>query len=486
MRSRYGQVALAYARALGPRIGAAMLAIHLLVLASGFRGFALQRPRWPIFTYPVQARVAIVIIGIAVCGGLALVVTAHAKEQLADWRSRLVPRFRGPHLVVAAALMAAVAFALPWLTARSLLAVHEGSDRAAFDVTALGTIALTTAVVAMSAWLANLQSLPFLALFFGMFTPLATSGGQGFVGHILSGASPAACWGMIAASSAALGVLFWRLATMHEGMAEYARLDVTHGRLRPAMTGDARARREGAAEAGGANEFLRGTAALQRPWPAHGAGFWRRAWYWRAGLGMGHVYALVGALVALWGSLVPHLARGHDAGAGVLVVVAPQVFALMLPIVLAGQAWPRRWQVLGVASLRPIPRSQFIREQGAAMALDLAMAWGLIMLGALLPSVILYPRNFLSGAIWFSLLAMACAQVLLFGANVWVLRLRSAWLSLATLAGSAAAQILLIALVAALIGQFPLLGAGLVALLLLLGVGITYDAYRRWLITDLN
>src|SRR5690242_19148644 len=61
----------------------------------------------------------------------AAAISILLKEQMADWRSALLPRFRAPHLGVSALLLALIAFAMPaalgWLLGLSSLGMIAAS-----------------------------------------------------------------------------------------------------------------------------------------------------------------------------------------------------------------------------------------------------------------------------------------------------------------------------------------------------------------------
>jgi hypothetical protein len=477
-RNRYGQVLLTYASSRAEQ----WTVLGLAAYAGSV--FSLRRGALPEFV-----KLIVLLIGLILSQVAVMVVTAHLKEQLADARARLTPRFRLPHLIVAAALLVSLTVGVASLTVAATMRFVSAEDSTRFYVSPLGIIALTTYVGATSAWLVNLQSLAYLVFYFGQLLLVSQWRTLERVIAMICGPDHAALkWAVLGAGAAGLAALLARLGVMHEEMHEANRLGAGGYRLRAAMTGDRRARGEASGPGTGAlDDFLRGSRALDdAARNVAGANFLARAWHWRRGLGTGYVYVGVGAMLAGWSFLAPHLERRHMSDAADRALVAPFIFGLLLPIVVAAQAWPKRWLVLGTESLRPASRRQFLLEQGAALAIDLFIAWGCVIAGTVLPSVVMNPAAAGQPQMWLMIAVLGCELVPLFAINVWVLRLRSARISTATVIASGLVQVGTLTWIGNAERHLAAVAAIACPALLACGAGIAWHAYRRWLATDLD
>src|SRR5687768_1926127 len=90
-RSRYAQIALTYTKPLPIRIWAAIML--------AFLAWATVMAR-----HEVVPGLVVLLMGGTTAAWLGAMITAHAKEQLADARAAVTPHFRAPHLIVAAVL----------------------------------------------------------------------------------------------------------------------------------------------------------------------------------------------------------------------------------------------------------------------------------------------------------------------------------------------------------------------------------------------
>src|SRR5439155_14049517 len=93
-RNRYAQIALTYTRPLPFRLWAALMAVFTVGL------FIARKADF-------AAQIAMLTLGGFLAAWIGPLVTGHAKAQLADARSSLTPRYRAPHLLVAAIIFCA-------------------------------------------------------------------------------------------------------------------------------------------------------------------------------------------------------------------------------------------------------------------------------------------------------------------------------------------------------------------------------------------
>jgi hypothetical protein len=160
-----------------------------------------------------------------------------------------------------------------------------------------------------------------------------------------------------------------------------------------------------------------------------------------------------------------------------------------MPTIFTVTSWPQRWNLLAVESLRPVEsRGRFLREQGAALALDMAIVWASITAGTFAMALIFLPSALFSPAMAGILLRIAAAQVWLFAVNAWMLRYRDRrWLGFLTFVGALTTMAVLTG--RAIDGPKGALNTpspAFSAVIALIGVLIACDAYRRWLRTDLD
>jgi len=467
-RSRYAQIALTYTKPLPIRIWAASTAIGVLWIAV---------TTVLVGTTDSGVHAAMLFLGGSMAVWVGAMIAAHAKEQLADPRASLVPHFRTPHLVVAAVMFLVLVIGLASAVAglQAWVAVH--------DVSLTGYLAFVLVLTALLAWMAQLQSPAMLIPIAAVLSPVMFADGRAWLSEILRGGAPKTGYVLLSASIAALVALWWRLSRMHEEMPDYA-CGVSPGlRLKVRMTGDPIFRRENAAGASRIETFVRHAARFDYVPNIAAAGFWRRARHWRHVIGTGRMPIFVAALLGVWVPLLHSTMTKDDVGLMVALVAAS-----MVPGQMFAATWPRRWYVLGEESLRPASRRQFLREQGAAMALEYALTWAWLS-AVTFTSATLFARwpYGVFAQLMMALPLMAGVQVLIFGILVWILRFRAGWLIIAPI--FLVTAIGLAALIAGgtmaharEVGMIMLVAA----LLTVTGVGITLDAYRRWLVTELD
>jgi hypothetical protein len=437
------------------------------------------------------AQFAILILGGSLASWSGPIIATHAKEQMADARSRLTPGFRTPHLVVAAAVFLLGVVGIAWYTIARVHQIPIETGWPATHVTLPGYAAIVLLAATMLAWMAHTQSVIFIFTTLAAATISLTTRGQNIVREVLAGDLPILAWGILGASTVALAALWWRWARMHEEMGEYWKVESLHGRLRITSTGDRYLRRAAALEAGWFAAALHGAYRLDSLANISAAPFWKRAARWRmvvANVQLNWLVAptmAVGLLLVYWGA--DDHSRGSQVG---LLIVIPAIMSLALPIMATMITWPQRWHMIAAESLRPVAsRGAFFREQGAAMALEVANLWIWFTLGAFLPGLILRPTWILSAEVGGALMLTAGAQVWLFGFSVWVLRLRLnslvnfLFLMFALGAAGAIVAMQLYNGKAEMIRAPSLLWVlGLIAV----GLIIILDAYRRWNRTDLD
>ena len=436
-------------------------------------------------------QVAYLLIGGTIAAWGGAIIAGHLKEQLADARARLTPSFRGPHLAVALLVFlgGVLGFATFVIAQMHRIPIAEGWPTFR-TLTFSGYWAIVLLSAAAMAWSTHLQSATFIFSTLAAGLLLVTGPGMHWMTAMFNGQATALAIGVIAVSCVALVALGWRLARMHEEMAEYWRVEGARFAQRPQTTGDPRQRRTAFAEAGPFNEFLRRASSFDHVRNVFAAGFWRRVQHWRRVSGVGRLSWVGGAMfvaflfVTNWVQLKP----SKDEQLGVLMVV-PAMLSLLMPGVFTMMGWPQHWNLLATESLRPVAsRGRFLREQGMALALDVAVVWAAITAGVFATALIYHPDWLMTAPVAAILFRSAAAQVWMYSVNLWTLRLRGwRWLGFVAFTGAMLAVAIVTGRV--IVGPkgtlgtpSPLFSLAIVAV----AVFIIRDAYRRWLRTDLD
>src|SRR4051812_8633922 len=151
MGSRYAQVIRSYGQPWGNRF-ALLGAVAFMAIASALSSTAISPPRD--YAFRLGTTFIAMTFGFWIGGG----VTEHVKRQLMTPYASLAPRFRGPHLLVAAIVILAatltVARVAHWSVQR--LPFQDGSVRYALSF--IGLLAATVTVTVPMAWVTQLQS----------------------------------------------------------------------------------------------------------------------------------------------------------------------------------------------------------------------------------------------------------------------------------------------------------------------------------------
>jgi hypothetical protein len=477
--SRYTEIALTYTRPWYMRLWGAFIGWFV------FASILFQRK------IDYGGQMAYLMIGGSIAAWGGAIIAGHLKEQLADARARVTPSFVAPHLVVAAIVFALGVIGFASFAVAQIHGIPVGEGLSSLQtMTFSGYWAMVLLSAAAMAWATHLQSATFIFTAIGAGLLFVTEPGGRMMQAMFSGAAPGLTFGVIAGSLAALAALGWRLAVIHEEMAEYWRMEGARFAHRPQTTGDPRSRRSAFAEAGPLNEFLRRASAFDRVRNLFAAGFFTRVRYWRRVAGSGRLNWVGGAMLIAFLLVMRFvdIKQTKDEQLGVLIVV-PLMLSLVLPAIFTITTWSQRWNALAVESLRPVEsRGRFLREQGAALALDLAIVWGSITAGVFATALIYHPSWLASWIFAGSVLRSAAAQVWIYATTIWILRYRNRpWLGFITFVGALTA-------VAVITGRAidgprgtlstpsSLTSAAIVAVSMI----ISLDAYRRWLKTDFD
>jgi hypothetical protein len=158
----------------------------------------------------------------------------------------------------------------------------------------------------------------------------------------------------------------------------------------------------------------------------------------------------------------------------------------IFPVAVAVGLWEQHRHIWGIELLRPVERSKYFVESGLAMAKQTLIAW-LLMFAVILTGGLAMGFNTDVGwtSVKMAAITLGC-QAVLFGIVVWLMRYRSQAVKI--LASMVIIPIYIISWVVVSSTAMPgWIAIGLIVLgMAAIGAGITYDAYRRWLVTELG
>ncbi|MEN6407121.1 MAG: hypothetical protein ABFC77_11695 [Thermoguttaceae bacterium] len=404
--------------------------------------------------------------------GLYMGLVAHMKEQFVDARASLMPGFRRVHAEVAmvAILLAAIFFpaVLAWL----------------IGLRSIGLTALAVLLFGATLWWALNPSGWAGLLVGGMalvcFTPLL----QGAFGQLISGRFEAQAWLLFALGVSITLSGFWRLVRMNEDSPGYSLRLQTMGAARDQMTGRPmdggwmlpRRWRDRSEE--------RQMARLTHDARCAATSRWSRACRWQVGMNSGWsiltslLFVLVFLAYGMW------IANAKD----------PVLFVVMIYLCFFtaagawGPLWRRRTHSMAYEMLLPVSRRDYVKQVAMAAAVQQFQLW--LYSGVVLVACFLFfvqkPSVSLIVAGWF---ISALAQIWMFGLAAWFFQYRSPRL---VIWGMLLASYPLIVPMRmyftpepGMVAYRPILLA-LIGLLTLLGVLLTWWAYRRWLVADVG
>jgi hypothetical protein len=406
---------------------------------------------------------------------LYLFLVVHAKDQCADPRARLMPGFRRVHAAIAAAAAAVCGVLLPAAIAW-LLEWHS-----------IGFVALAVALLATILWMLLTMSgwviLPGLAV----WCWLPTEVGRECVQQLVTGKFEPQAAALLAIGLALTVIGGIRLFRLNEDMRAYRwiKWELWRGRVEaigPQFTDDpiTKVVKDWIVE--------RHVARLTRHARQASDSRWSRVCRWQVGMVTGWTLwlSILGAAffihLAYWW-LPPKPTRGAAYGA---IVVISYILALMPSTAIVGAA-VRRSGMFGYEVLRPVDRKAYVRQLGAATALNQFQLW----LGGSVVSVgwwlLLGPQPFPAVTLAGVLLASAAFQVMAFAIVAWTALHRWRWLGVVAVMGLfPIGQIVLMRFLASPLGQLPVELMWLAAAITALGLLLTYAAYRRWLLADVD
>jgi hypothetical protein len=152
-------------------------------------------------------------------------------------------------------------------------------------------------------------------------------------------------------------------------------------------------------------------------------------------------------------------------------------------VVLMGQCF-RRTPMMGRELLMPVERAAYLRQMGLAAALSHVKVWAAVGAVLTLWWVIAAGHPFHFAAFTFALLVSAAWQFFVFGVAVWSARRRSLAPIVMTLMFGG--QVPLTVFFESPMGDGLSVALAATVLLGILGLLLTWAAYRRWLVADFD
>jgi hypothetical protein len=462
MANPYAQVALGYLRRpfSSFRAGLVILSALAATVPPAVVATQYQGPKFALLLLPVWVLVAL--------------FAYHLLGQFADPRAHLLPHFRRVHATVAGAvgltLIVLVPAAATWLS----------------GLRSVGLVAVAVLVSGMILWSVLASSNWGILLVTAAYISLLTSPANQFLAILVSGRFEAQAVALLVAGLFLTLCAGLRLMRMTEDTPGY-RLKEAFDRVTGQLTGRPMATPRPCGQ------------PVPLRWPARwlmdrrmarvteqargaSASWWCRVCRWQVGLPGWEVGLLISLMMVLFVQLFGALFGAE----GRALFQGCWVYAVLFPSFMVAGGFGQRMHGLGRELLLPVQRAAYLRQLGLAAAVSVIQWWL-----AITATFALWAFVFAPGSIDISLLAglivaSALVQIPLFGVLAWLARYRSAavCITLATLAGMLVGIGFGVAPhVSGQTRELLLYGAGISAVL---GLPITWDAYRRWLVTELG
>ncbi len=471
MANPYAQVALTYVRHAESwaRIGYLIAAVVIVLSMLVGPGVAVR------FGDPEAAAVLLFAFLVWSVPCLLLAIVAHSKEQFADSRAHLTPGFRRAHARVATALALTVAVLLP--AALTLLAGLRSVSLVAVSVFLLGAVL----------WLV-LWRWHWVCYFLPGIWGLGIMHDRMFfaLGQLASGQFEVPAIGLLILGAAATVLGAVRLFGLNEEMPEYRRW-IPMGRA--GMTGMAcqQQPREGWLKCCSADKQM---ARLTEHARRAATSRWSRVCRWAPGVWTGWYVPVNGLYIFLLLLALPWMFGTRSAEARNTIL--PPFFLIFMPAVMSITQLIGRKLALVYELLMPVERTAYLRQVGAAAAIIQFQIWVANSVGVVLwwliaakqaPQFIPMANLLIASALW---------QVWIFGVIVWAVQLARnrfrLWAGLVPLLALVVSIVLTSVMYEPPLAELWRMGlpVAVAALFAAVGVLLTWHAYRRWLVTDLD
>jgi hypothetical protein len=396
------------------------------------------------------------------------IVALHFKEQLIQINQRRLPNALAAHVIVVVGLLVLCGLGLP----AARMAIGIWSWGALGFVFALS--AVTFALFAVQTGWLLLVITPFI--FIACFDSV-----QKWLEGLCEGRHEAFAWPLLAAGICGMWATLASLVQISEEDARYfGRLDPRSYPRREPSTDDAQSR---AAYRNSLAWRLMAPSERQiQLWPQWARGSpWQRVRLWNSR----HIAWLTQVPEAFAYLIVIAVSLFTPAEQRSVLVKGNAFLLIFFPAwTAAGTMWVQR-NAAAIELLRPVRRSQFLIDTGLAYAYRIALDWGL---NSIAWCVLAYVLVWANPSEMLSVVVLTAAiQVFLFGLSAWVMRYIhfttfGALLTFGIVGVFATGFLSMLWAVGTASFSVPLLLAPIIAVA---GALITWDAYRRWLQTEL-
>lgn len=348
----------------------------------------------------------IAIAPLALSVVLAMMLIAQLREHLSEWPSRIFPRYHRPHIFAGTLTLALTSVAISAAFSITIFGFNGIEEY-------LGTLAVVTTLITSMAWagvrwslalgplalaLLMLAIVPVLGFFHpssNWITPIESRWIGWFMRtrKFVASIAPICC---LALSAAEILLLPWLLRSASERAV--ARLGT---RKWPILS----PRQPAPTKAPAEESFFVERHQIVR-------GVWARAWHRRrAALPQGAA-AWVGIVLCAILMLGPLLSLPRPEPT---LIFRGLLLATLTPGIVAAGIWRERWPVLGLESLFPGRRRNFVWESLLSMAMNIAEVWLAGAAAAVVAAALFHPEPWSFAAFGLSLLASALVQMLVLG-----------------------------------------------------------------------
>jgi hypothetical protein len=459
VNNRYAQVALTYLRRPFSSIGVFIRSVVLLGMAALFI--------W-ISTLPGPGEKAgqmfffgFMLAGVFVYATLAV----HIRQQFDDPRAHLFPNFRRAHLIIACLMLVVSTIVL-----LAVLNFRAGQI-------SIGTAAVLVCWFSLIFW--NVLVLPLIFITIGVFIAGIFDGDR--VMLFFANYEPVAA-----------GLLILGLATIALGARRLVRLSANppeYHRIQTDRTGQLQISEVNRPTAKWTERLVdRNAAVLIQSAQRAAVSSWARIRRWQVGKPAGWMMLIYAFSLFLLFVVINYLTLNSSGAGRISPRIMPMISTILftLPALASGNLPYRRYHTLGFVFLLPVERKSFLKQQGLAIAGNQFQTWGIVGLTAFVWQQIAEPQF---TPLLLALLAHSFMwQIGVFGVGIWFLRFRSPGWTIMSV-------IIILNISISFFNQtirdhpsalwqsafwFGSVGVALFGLLL------TWHAYRRWLVAEMN
>ena len=398
-------------------------------------------------------------------------VALHFKQQIIQIQQRRIPNAVAPHVIVVVGFLVLWGVALP-------------AARMAIGIWSWGALGFVVALTAMTFSLFAVQSARLLVLIIPLIFLSVFSSVQHWLEELCERRHEAFGLPLLAAGACGIAATLLSLLQMSEEDAGFFGWLDRRSYERYELRTDLAPGRQGFWEWLVSTLMARAERQAQL-WPQWGRGSqWQRIRLWCAGHRIAfplQLFTCISAYLFLFGVSV-----NQPAGQRAIVVKGNVSLILFFPVwTAAGAIWQQR-KTGSIELLRPVGRSRLLIDTGLAYAYRMAVEWGVNVVAWCWLAYVLAVAD------WREMLSVlvltAALLVLLFGLGAWVVRYIQ-FTTFAALFICGIVGVLLIGIISVKWGgSLAMFDARIWAApgIFVGGALITWDAYRRWMRTEMG